>query len=66
MTRTTIQQLKNRKLGAMNPKKRAVFDETYAAANLSLDVGQKVRKARGNLPHIRRPFRPITHESIFD
>ncbi len=46
MTRTTIQELKKRKLAAMNAEERAVFDETYAAASLSLDVGEKVREAR--------------------
>ena len=46
MTRTTIDELKQSRLAAMTADERAVFDETYAATRLALDVGEKVRDAR--------------------
>ncbi len=46
MTRTTINELKKRRLGAMTPEQRAVFDQTYDATRLALEVGEKVRDAR--------------------
>ena len=46
MARTTINELKNRRLAAMSVDERAAFDETYAATRLTLDVGEKVRDAR--------------------
>ena len=46
MTRTNFQDLKARKLAAMTPEDRAIFDETYEAARLAIEVGEKVRDAR--------------------
>ena len=46
MARTTIAELKKNRLAAMTVDERAVFDETYAATRLALDVGEKVRDAR--------------------
>ena len=46
MTRTTINELKNRRLEAMSPEERAAFDQTYDATRLALEVGEKVRDAR--------------------
>ncbi len=46
MTRTNFQDLKARKLAAMTPEDRAVFDETYEATRLAIEVGEKVRNAR--------------------
>lgn len=46
MTRTTINELKNRRLGGMTPEERAAFDQTYDATRLALEVGEKVRDAR--------------------
>lgn len=46
MTRTTINELKNRRLDAMTPVQRAAFDQTYDATRLALEVGEKVRDAR--------------------
>ena len=46
MTRTTINELKNRRLDAMTPEERSAFDQTYDATRLALEVGEKVRDAR--------------------
>jgi ribosome-binding protein aMBF1 (putative translation factor) len=46
MGRTRIDELKKSRLDAMTADERAVFDETYAATRLALDVGEKVRDAR--------------------
>ena len=46
MARTTIDELKKNRLAAMTDDERAVFEETYAATRLALDVGEKVRDAR--------------------
>jgi ribosome-binding protein aMBF1 (putative translation factor) len=46
MARTTIDELKRNRLAAMTADERAVFDETYEATRLALDVGEKVRDAR--------------------
>ncbi len=46
MARTTIDELKRNRLAAMTADERAAFDETYEAARLALDVGEKVRDAR--------------------
>ena len=46
MARTTIDKLKKNRLAAMTVDERAVFDETYEATRLALDVGEKVRDAR--------------------
>ena len=46
MARTTIDELKKNRLAAMTADERAVFDGTYEATRLALDVGEKVRDAR--------------------
>ncbi len=46
MARTTIDELKKNRLAAMTAEDRAVFEETYEATRLALDVGEKVRDAR--------------------
>jgi ribosome-binding protein aMBF1 (putative translation factor) len=46
MARKTIDELKRNRLAAMTADERAVFDETYEATRLALDVGEKVRDAR--------------------
>ncbi|MDP1818614.1 MAG: helix-turn-helix transcriptional regulator [Acidimicrobiales bacterium] len=46
MPRTTIDELKNRRLGAMTPGQRAAFDQTHDTTRLALEVGEKVRNAR--------------------
>jgi ribosome-binding protein aMBF1 (putative translation factor) len=46
MARTTIDELKKSRLAAMSTDQRAVFDATYEATRLALDVGEKVRDAR--------------------
>ncbi len=46
MARTTIDELKKNRLAAMTTDERAVFDKTYEATRLALDVGAKGRDAR--------------------
>ena len=46
MGRTTIEELRNRRLAAMTSAERAEFDEALASARLAIEVGEKVRKAR--------------------
>ena len=46
MARTTIEEVKKNRLAAMTVDERAVFDETFAATRLVLNVGEKVRGAR--------------------
>ena len=46
MARTTIEELKKNRLATMTADQRAVFDETYEAGRLALNVGEKVRGAR--------------------
>jgi ribosome-binding protein aMBF1 (putative translation factor) len=46
MARTTIKQLKKRRLTDATPAERAAFDETYAAAALAIRVGEQIRDAR--------------------
>ena len=46
MAKTTIDQLKRRRLAAMSDEERAEFDETYDATRLALEVGERVRDAR--------------------
>jgi len=46
MARTTIDEMRKSRLAAMTADERAVFDETYEATRLALDVGEKVRNAR--------------------
>ena len=46
MGRTTIEELRNRRVNAMTSAERAEFDEALATARLAIDVGEKVREAR--------------------
>ena len=46
MTRTTIDEMKRRRLATMSDDERAEFDETYEATRLALEVGERVRDAR--------------------
>ncbi len=46
MSRTTLNELKDRRLDRMTAAERAEFDATYAAAKLALSVGEQVRDAR--------------------
>jgi len=46
MARTTINQLKKRRLANATKTERAKFDETYAAAALAIRVGEQIRDAR--------------------
>jgi ribosome-binding protein aMBF1 (putative translation factor) len=46
MARTTIKELKQRRLAAASAEERAAFDETYAAATLAIRVGEQIRDAR--------------------
>lgn len=46
MARTTIDDLKRRRLATMSDDERAEFDETYEATRLVLEVGERVRDAR--------------------
>lgn len=46
MARTTIDEMKRRRLATMSDDERAEFDETYEATRLALEVGERVRDAR--------------------
>lgn len=46
MARTTINDLKARRLDQMSAVEHAEFDATYAATRLALEVGEQVRDAR--------------------
>jgi hypothetical protein len=46
MAGATIEELKKNRLAAMTADQRTVFDETYGAGHLALNVGEKVRGAR--------------------
>lgn len=46
MARTTIDEVKQGHLAPMTTDERAVFDETFGATRLALDVGEKIRCAR--------------------
>jgi ribosome-binding protein aMBF1 (putative translation factor) len=46
MARTTINDLKARRLDQMSAAERSEFDATYAATKLALEVGDQVRDAR--------------------
>lgn len=46
MVRTTIEELKRRRLAAMSDDEPPDFDETYDATRLALEVGERVRDAR--------------------
>ncbi len=46
MTRSTIEDVKRRRLATMTTAERAEFDQTYDATRLALEVGDQVRAAR--------------------
>jgi ribosome-binding protein aMBF1 (putative translation factor) len=46
MTRTTIDDLKQRRLAGMTPDERAEFDAAYDATRLAIEVGEQIRDAR--------------------
>jgi ribosome-binding protein aMBF1 (putative translation factor) len=46
MTRTTIDDLKHRRLAGMTPDERAEFDAAYDATRLAIEVGEQIRDAR--------------------
>jgi ribosome-binding protein aMBF1 (putative translation factor) len=46
MARRTIEELKTQRLASMSAEERAVFDQEYAATQLALAVGDKIRTAR--------------------
>jgi ribosome-binding protein aMBF1 (putative translation factor) len=43
---TSWQDLKTKRLDAMNPTERTEYDRAYAAAKLAAEVGERVRQAR--------------------
>jgi ribosome-binding protein aMBF1 (putative translation factor) len=46
MKRTTFTELKERRIAAMTPTEKVLFDTTYEATRLAIDVGDKIRDAR--------------------
>jgi ribosome-binding protein aMBF1 (putative translation factor) len=46
MARTTINDIKNRRLASMSTAERAEFDAAYEATRLAITVGEQVRNAR--------------------
>lgn len=46
MSRTTFEQLKNRRLAGLSAEERAEFDAAYEASRLAIEVGEMVRDAR--------------------
>lgn len=46
MARTTLNEMKARRLEQMSAAERSKFDATYAATKLALEVGEQVRDAR--------------------
>ena len=46
MARTTVNDLKARRLDQMSAAERAEFDATHVATRLALEVGEQVRDAR--------------------
>jgi hypothetical protein len=46
MGRTTIDDMKHRRLSSMTTDERAEFDAAYAAARLGIEVGEQKRDAR--------------------
>lgn len=46
MARTTLNEMKTRRLEQMSTAERAEFDAAYAATKLALEVGEQVRDAR--------------------
>lgn len=50
MRRTTIEELRDRKLAAMTDAERAEFDEAIAAARLAKDMSENPRNPRDSWP----------------
>ena len=50
MARTTIEELKKSRLADMSADERALFDNSHGATRLALDLGEKLREARGRPP----------------
>jgi ribosome-binding protein aMBF1 (putative translation factor) len=48
MARTTLNEMKTRRLEQMSTAERGEFDAAYAATKLALEVGEQVRDAREN------------------
>ena len=46
MARTTIEELKHRRLTGINAGERAGFDAAYEATRLAIEVGEQIRDAR--------------------
>jgi len=46
MKRRTISEIKNQRLAALNDHERSEFDITYLAAQLAIQVGEKIRDVR--------------------
>jgi hypothetical protein len=46
MARTTINELKKRRLAGASAAERAEFEETYAAAALAIPAAEQIRDAR--------------------
>ena len=46
MARSTIKDVKKRRLAKASATERAAFDETYAAVALAIRVGEQIRDAR--------------------
>jgi ribosome-binding protein aMBF1 (putative translation factor) len=46
MARTTLTELKNRRLARMTAAERRQCEEAYAASRLAIEVGEKIRDAR--------------------
>lgn len=46
MARTTLSEMKTRRLDQMSTAERSEFDASYAARKLALKVGEQVRDAR--------------------
>ena len=46
MARTTIDDLKHRRLAGMTTDERAEFDAAYDATRLAIEVGEQIRDAR--------------------
>ena len=46
MGRTTVEELRNRRLNTMTSAERAEFDEALASARRAIEVGERVREAR--------------------
>jgi HTH-type transcriptional regulator / antitoxin HipB len=46
MKRTTLSELKNRRVDSMTAEEKVAFDAGYESAKLAIEVGEKVRDAR--------------------